>query len=60
MLLGISRLTIHLSECSKMEDLIKAITCEGHLEAVVVVHHGSDAIKAVAVKLVLIHPPARV
>lgn len=32
-------------------------TSEGHLEAVVVVHHGGDAIIAVPVKLVLIHPP---
>ena len=39
---------------------VHMITCEGHLQAVVVVHHGRDAIKAEAVKLVLVHPPAGV
>ena len=38
-----------------MQDSLR--TCEGHLEAVVVVHHGGDAVKAVAVKLVLVDPP---
>lgn len=33
-------------------------TCEGHLQAMVVVHHGSDSIKAVAIKLVLVNPPS--
>ena len=33
-------------------------TSERHLEAVVVVHHGGDAIKAVAIELVLLQPPA--
>ena len=33
-------------------------TCEGHLQSVMVVHHGSDSIKAEPIKLVLIHPPA--
>ncbi len=33
---------------------------EGHLQAMVVVHHGGHAIEAVAVKLVLVHPPARI
>lgn len=33
------------------------LTCEGHLQAVMVVHHGGDAVKAEAIKLVLVHPP---
>ena len=36
------------------------LTCEGHLQAVVVVHHRGHAVKAVAIKLELINPPARV
>ncbi len=35
-------------------------TCEGHLQAMVVVHHGSDSIKAVAIELVLVNPPSGV
>ena len=44
-------------DCSKK--MGKAIlTCEGHLQAMVVVHHGGDAVKAIPVKLVLINPPS--
>ena len=35
-------------------------TSEGHLEAMVVVHHGGDAVKAVAVKFKFVDPPARI
>lgn len=35
-------------------------TSEGHFEAVVMVQHGGDAIKAEAVKFELVYPPARV
>ncbi len=34
------------------------LTCEGHLQAVMVVHHGCDAIKPEAIKLVLVNPPS--
>lgn len=36
------------------------VSCECVAEPVVVVHHAGHAVKAVAVKLVLIHPPAGV
>ena len=38
--------------------LFAKLTCEGVLQAVVVVQHAGHAIKAVAIKLVLIDPPA--
>ena len=36
------------------------LTCEGHLQAVMVVHHGRDSIKSEPIKLVLVHPPASI
>ncbi len=33
------------------------LTCEGHLQAVMVVHHRCDTVKPEAVKLVLVNPP---
>mmetsp|Transcript_57353 Transcript_57353/g.181562 ORF Transcript_57353/g.181562 Transcript_57353/m.181562 type:complete len:632 (+) Transcript_57353:346-2241(+) len=41
-------------------EVLVVVAGEGHLEAVVVVHHGGDAIEAVAVELVLIEPVAGV
>ena len=36
------------------------LTGESHLQAMMVVHHGRDAVEPVAVELVLVDPPARV
>ena len=39
---------------------METITRERHLQAMVVIHHGGDAIKSVPIKFVLIDPPSRV
>ena len=39
---------------------MRLLACEGHLQAMVVIHHGGYAIKAVPIKLVLVNPEARV
>mmetsp|Transcript_10693 Transcript_10693/g.29307 ORF Transcript_10693/g.29307 Transcript_10693/m.29307 type:complete len:435 (+) Transcript_10693:1707-3011(+) len=48
---------IHISVQAKV---LVVVAGEGVLEAMMVVHHAGHAIEAVAVKLVLIDPPARV
>lgn len=40
--------------------VLLCLTCEGHLEAVMVIHHGGDAVKAEPIKLVLVHPPSSI
>ncbi len=56
-----SRSVMH-TQCSFQKQVSDAhmmlmLTCESHLQAVMVVHHGCDAVKPEAVKLVLINPP---
>ena len=50
----------HGVEIGLHAEVLVVVSREGHLEAVVVVHHASDTIKAEAVELVLVQPPPAV
>jgi hypothetical protein len=58
---GIHDHQVHHRICvGRHAEVLVIVSGEGHLQAVVVVHHGGDAIKPEAVKLELVEPVAGV